>query len=74
MNQSRNDQNQQDSSASSKPMILDQLIQNGQPIFGIFAQVKSINYLDYHSYLISQKSLSNWRKELKANQFCFIQT
>lgn len=73
MNQSRNDQNQQDSSASLKPMILDQLIQNGQPIFGIFAQVKSINYLDYHSYLISQKSLSNWRKELKANQFCFIQ-
>ena len=53
--------------------IVDQLIQNGQPIFGVFAQVKSINYLDYHSHLISQKALPNWRKDLKANQFCFIQ-
>ena len=53
----------------SKP----KLIENGQPTFGVFSQVKSINYLDYYSHLISQKSLPNWRKELKANQFCFIQ-
>ena len=52
---------------------IDQLIQNGQPNFGVFANVKRINYLDYHSYLISQKALPNWRKALKANQFCFIQ-
>lgn len=56
-----------------RPVELDQLIQNGQPIFGVFAKVKSINYLDYHSHLISQKALPNWRKALKANQFCFIQ-
>ena len=52
---------------------IDQLIQNGQPNFGVFANVERINYLDYHSHLISQKALPNWRKELKANQFCFIQ-
>ena len=52
---------------------IDQLIQNGQPNFGVFANVKHINYLDYHSHLISQKALPNWRKALKANQFCFIQ-
>lgn len=52
---------------------IDQLIQNGQPNLGVFANVKRINYLDYHSYLISQKALPNWRKALKANQFCFIQ-
>lgn len=56
-----------------RPVELDQLIQNGQPTFGVFAQVKNINYLDYHSHLISQKALPNWRKDLKANQFCFIQ-
>ena len=56
----------------SRP-IIDNLLQNGQPTFGVFAQVKNINYLDYHSYLISQKTISNWRKKLKANQFCFIQ-
>ena len=56
-----------------RPVELDQLIQNGQPTFGVFAKVKSINYLDYHSHLISQKALPNWRKALKANQFCFIQ-
>ena len=56
-----------------RPIKLDQLIQNGQPHFGVFAQVKKINYLDYHSHLISQKSVPDWRKELKANQFCFIQ-
>ena len=56
-----------------KPAVLDQLIQNGQPYSGIFAQVKNINHLDYHSHLISQKPLPNWRKDLKANQFCFIQ-
>lgn len=53
--------------------VIDQLIQNGQPSFGVFKQVKNINYLDYHSHLISQKPLPHWRKELKANQFCFIQ-
>lgn len=56
----------------SRP-IIDNLIQNGQPTFGVFAQVKSLNYLDYHSHLISQKLLPKWRKNLKANQFCFIQ-
>ena len=56
-----------------QPIVLDQLIKNGQPSFGVFAQVKDINYLDYHSHLISQKSLPKWRKNLKANQFCFIQ-
>ena len=73
MNQSRNDQNQQHLSTRIKPVVLNELIQNGQPTFGIFAHVKNINYLDYHSHLISQKTLPNWRKELKANQFCFIQ-
>lgn len=53
--------------------IIDDLIQDGQPIFGVFAQVRHINYLDYYSHLISQKPISNWRKNLKANQFCFIQ-
>ncbi|MFT5120710.1 MAG: hypothetical protein ACI8R1_001937 [Psychrobacter glaciei] len=57
----------------SKPKLIEKLIENGQPTFGIFSQVKSINYLDYYSHLISQKSLPNWRKNLKANQFCFIQ-
>ncbi|GAF52860.1 LOW QUALITY PROTEIN: hypothetical protein JCM18900_11405 [Psychrobacter sp. JCM 18900] len=52
--------------ANLKLANLEYLIQNGQPTFGIFSQVKSINYLDYHSHLISQKSLPNWRKELKA--------
>ena len=56
-----------------KAVEIDQLIQNGQPNFGVFANVERINYLDYHSHLISQKALPNWRKELKANQFCFIQ-
>lgn len=73
MNQNRNEQDQQQLSTSIKPAVLNELIQNGQPIFGVFAHVKNINYLDYHSHLISQKALSNWRKELKANQFCFIQ-
>ena len=56
-----------------KTAEIDQLIQNGQPNFGVFANVKRINYLDYHSHLISQKAVPNWRKVLKANQFCFIQ-
>lgn len=51
----------------------EQLIEQGQPQFGVFAQVNSINYLDYHSYLISQKPVAPWRKQLKANQFAFIQ-
>ena len=63
---------QLDSINNSLP-VLDALIQKGQPTFGIFAGVKRINYLDYHSYLISQKSLSTWRKDFKANQFAFIQ-
>lgn len=73
MNQNRNRQDQQYLSANVKPIVLNELIQNGQPDFGVFAQVKNINYLDYHSHLISQKALPNWRKELKVNQFCFIQ-
>ena len=73
MNKNFNNQNQQQLSTSIKPVVLDELIKNGQPTFGIFAHVKNINYLDYHSHLISQKALPNWRKELKANQFCFIQ-
>lgn len=52
---------------------IERLIENGQPQFGVFAQVQQINYLDYYSPLISQQSLSRWRKDLKANQFCFIQ-
>ena len=66
-------QNEQHVATNLRPVAIDQLIQNGQPAFGIFSQVKSINYLDYHSHLISQKSLPNWRKNLKANQFCFMQ-
>ena len=73
MNQNSNEQDQQQLSTSIKPVVLDELIKSGQPIFGVFAHVKNINYLDYHSHLISQKTLPNWRKELKANQFCFIQ-
>jgi len=60
------------SSYQSRPTI-DNLIQNGQPTFGVFAQVKNVNYLDYHSHLISQKSIANGRKNLKVNQFFFIQ-
>ena len=73
MTQNCKEQAQQYFSDKFKPAVLNQLIQNGQPNFGIFAQVKDINYLDYHSHLISQKSLPNWRKDLKVNQFCFIQ-
>ena len=73
MNQNRNEHTQQYSPVGERAVELDQLIQNGQPTFGVFAQVKNINYLDYHSYLISQKALPNWRKALKANQFCFVQ-
>lgn len=63
----------QHSATHSKPAQLDTLIQNGQPTFGVFSQVKRLNYLDYHSPLISQKPLSRWRKDIKSNQFCFIQ-
>ena len=73
MNRYDSEQNKQYPSNLLKPALLDQLVQNSQPIFGVFAQVKNINYLDYHSHLISQRSLPSWRKELKANQFCFIQ-
>lgn len=73
MTQNNHHQPFADISNKLKPAVLDQLIQNGQPHSGIFAQVKNINYLDYHSHLISQKPLPNWRKDLKANQFCFIQ-
>ena len=73
MTQNCNEQAQQYFSDKVKPEVLEQLIQNGQPHFGVFSQVQDINYLDYHSHLISQKSLPNWRKDLKANQFCFIQ-
>ncbi|KAA0914206.1 DUF2804 domain-containing protein [Psychrobacter sp. ANT_WB68] len=73
MNRYDSEQNKQYPSNLLKPALLDQIIQNSQPVFGVFAQVKNINYLDYHSHLISQRSLPSWRKELKANQFCFIQ-
>ena len=73
MTQYNTQQSFSDLSNKLEPEVLEQLIQNGQPTFGVFFQVKSINYLDYHSHLISQKSLPNWRKNLKANQFCFIQ-
>ena len=53
--------------------IVNSLVQNGQATFGVFQQVTAINYLDYYSYLISQKSISQWRKDFKVNQFCFIQ-
>lgn len=49
------------------------LIDNGQPQFGVFKSVQEINHLDYPSYLISQRPVSQWRKWLKANQFVFIQ-
>ena len=52
---------------------IDKLIEQGQPKFGVFSQVNQINYLDYHSHLISQKPVAQWRKQLKANQFAFIQ-
>ena len=52
---------------------IERLIEQGQPQFGIFAEVKKINYLDYHSHLISQKPVAQWRKKLKANQFAFMQ-
>ncbi|WP_413520125.1 DUF2804 domain-containing protein [Psychrobacter glacincola] len=73
MTQYNTQQSFSDLSNKLEPEVLEQLIQNGQPTFGVFFQVKSINYLDYHSHLISQKPLPNWRKHLKANQFCFIQ-
>lgn len=52
---------------------VERLIENGQPQFGVFKQVKQINYLDYHSHLISQKPVSARRKQFKVNQFAFIQ-
>lgn len=53
--------------------VIDQIINNGQPQFGVFRQVRQINYLDYYSHLISQQPVANWRKEFKSNQFAFIQ-
>ena len=73
MTQNNAKQSLSDFSSKLKLEVLEQLIQNGQPNFGVFAQVKNINYLDYHSHLISQKTLPSWRKDLKVNQFCFIQ-
>ncbi len=52
---------------------IDKLIEQGQPQFGVFSKVNQINYLDYYSHLISQKPIAQWRKQLKANQFAFIQ-
>ncbi|WP_227526049.1 DUF2804 family protein [Psychrobacter sp. FDAARGOS_221] len=52
---------------------IEQLIEAGQPQFGVFSQVKRLNYLDYRSHLLSQKPVAKWRKQLKANQFAFIQ-
>lgn len=53
--------------------IIDTLINENQPTFGVFQQVKNVNYLDYQSHLITQKPVASWRKEFKVNQFCFIQ-
>lgn len=53
--------------------VIERLIEQGQPQFGVFAAVNQINYLDYHSHLISQKPVALWRKQFKANQFAFIQ-
>ncbi len=50
-----------------------QLITDEQPAFGVFDRVEQINYLDYHSHLLSGKRVSQWRKKLRANQFCFVQ-
>lgn len=52
---------------------LKQLITDGKPTFGVFDRVEEINYLDYHSYKLSNKAVANWRKKLRANQFCFLQ-
>ena len=59
--------------ASYDLAAIDKPIEQGQPKFGVFSQVNQINYLDYHSHLISQKPVAQWRKQLKANQFAFIQ-
>ena len=53
------------------PLIAN-LVQNGQPKFGVFQSVGRLNYLDYHSFLLSQKAVPNWLKYLKVNQFAFI--
>ncbi|WP_434353745.1 DUF2804 domain-containing protein [Psychrobacter sp. HD31] len=52
---------------------LKKLITDGKPTFGVFDRVEEINYLDYHSYKLSNKAVANWRKKLRANQFCFLQ-
>ncbi|PID37806.1 MAG: hypothetical protein CR966_00340 [Pseudomonadales bacterium] len=52
---------------------LKQLVSQGQPVYGVFDRVDQINYLDYHSYKLSDKAVSQWRKKLRANQFCFVQ-
>lgn len=55
------------------PPQIDSLIENGQPYFGVFSQVQQINYLDYVSYRLSQKPMTQRQKQFKANQFAFIQ-
>ncbi|WP_019673330.1 DUF2804 domain-containing protein [Psychrobacter lutiphocae] len=52
---------------------IEQLIVSGQPQFGVFSRVQRLNYLDYRSHLLSQKPVALWRKQLKINQFAFIQ-
>ncbi|PIE47006.1 MAG: hypothetical protein CSA42_05410 [Gammaproteobacteria bacterium] len=52
---------------------LKQLVTDGQPSFGVFDKVEQVNYLDYHSYKLSNKAVASWRKKLKSNQFCFLQ-
>ncbi|WP_230656755.1 DUF2804 domain-containing protein [Psychrobacter sp. I-STPA10] len=63
----------QPSNSPDRLPSIDRLIIEGQPQFGVFKRVETINYLDYHSHLISQKPTRQWQKKLKANQFCFLQ-
>ncbi|WP_296403086.1 DUF2804 family protein [Psychrobacter sp.] len=65
--------NKTHSNSVYKLRSIEQLIEQGQPQFGVFAKVGQVNYLDYHSHLISQKPIASWRKHLKVNQFAFIQ-
>ncbi len=73
MNQNRNEQNQRHLSTHIKPIVLSELVRNGQPTFGVFVKAQNIHYFDYYRPLIPQKSFPNWRKHLKVNQCCFMQ-
>lgn len=58
---------------SNELKTVKELIEQGQPKFGVFNKVERINHLDYSSHLLSGKSTSKLRKKLRSNQFCFIQ-